>query len=110
MWYKCQGWGVSPLKGMSTIKEPMQRKKSFSPAVSQPLKLYASVCVCVQWVRYVLVNSKTICVTIVEVGISVFQFIDMGATYPYISIGNHLIPFISQRESNVFQVSLIMSC
>ena len=55
-------------------------------------------------------NSKTICVIIVEVGISVFQFIDMGVTYPYISTGNHLILFISQRESNAFQVSLIMSC
>ena len=56
-------------------------------------------------------NSKTICVIIVEVGISVFQFIDMGVTYPeYISIGNHLIPFISQRVSNAFRACLIMSC
>ena len=38
--------GVSPLKGMSTIKEPTQLKKSLSPAASQPLKLSASVRVC----------------------------------------------------------------
>ena len=37
---------------------------------------------CVQWVRYILVNSKTICVIIVEVGVSVFQSSDMGVTYP----------------------------
>ena len=66
---------------MSTIKEPTQLKKSLSPAVSQPLKS-APLCGCVQWVRYVLVNSKTICVIIVEVGISVFQSSDMGVTYP----------------------------
>ena len=52
-------------------------------------------------------NFKTICAIIVEAGISVFQFIDMGVTYPYISIGNHLIPFISQWESNAFQVAYL---
>ena len=46
LWYKCQGWGESPLKEMSTIKKPTQLKELLSPAASQSLKLSASVRVC----------------------------------------------------------------
>ena len=45
MWYTCQGWGVSPLKGMSTIRADAAQKVALACCKSTT-KLSASVRVC----------------------------------------------------------------